>query len=77
MGSRFCVGEQRHKQRGRPNLPELIDVQAAKLTAWQPRGHSEKDAQSVKSALRLDGLKLVYEIQVLGGQICTTTRSMR
>ncbi len=45
------------------NLPELIDVQAAKLTAYSHAGISEKDAQSVKSALRLDGLKLVYEIQ--------------
>ena len=26
-------------------------------------GVAEKDAQSVKSALRLDGLKLVYEIE--------------
>ncbi|MEI3085872.1 MAG: PepSY domain-containing protein [Oscillospiraceae bacterium] len=45
------------------NLPELIDVQAAKLTAYSHAGIAEKDAQSVKSALRLDGLKLVYEIQ--------------
>ena len=45
------------------NLPELIDVQAAKLTVYSHAGISEKDAQSVKSALRLDGLKLVYEIQ--------------
>lgn len=45
------------------NLPELIDVQAAKLTAYSHAGTAEKDAQSVKSALRLDGLKLVYEIQ--------------
>lgn len=45
------------------NLPELIDVQAAKLTAYSHAGVAEKDAQSVKSALRLDGLKLVYEIQ--------------
>ena len=45
------------------NLPELIDVQAAKLTAYSHAGISEKDAQSVKSALKLDGLKLVYEIQ--------------
>ena len=45
------------------NLPELIDVQAAKLTAYSHAGIAEKDAQSVKSALRLDGLKLVYEIE--------------
>ena len=45
------------------NLPELIDVQAAKLTVYSHAGISEKDAQSVKSALKLDGLKLVYEIQ--------------
>lgn len=45
------------------NLPELIDVQAAKLTVYSHAGVAEKDAQSVKSALRLDGLKLVYEIQ--------------
>ena len=45
------------------NLPELIDVQAAKLTAYSHAGVAEKDAQSVKSALRLDGLKLVYEIE--------------
>lgn len=45
------------------NLPELIDVQAAKLTAYSHAGIAEKDAQSVKSALKLDGLKLVYEIQ--------------
>ena len=45
------------------NLPELIDVQAAKLTVYSHAGIVEKDAQSVKSALRLDGLKLVYEIQ--------------
>ena len=45
------------------NLPELIDVQAAKITAYSHAGIAEKDAQSVKSALRLDGLKLVYEIE--------------
>lgn len=45
------------------NLPELIDVQAAKLAAYSHAGIAEKDAQSVKSALRLDGLKLVYEIE--------------
>lgn len=45
------------------NLPELVDVQAAKLAAYSHAGVAEKDAQSVKSALRLDGLKLVYEIQ--------------
>ena len=45
------------------NLPELVDVQAAKLAAYSHAGIAEKDAQSVKSALRLDGLKLVYEIQ--------------
>lgn len=45
------------------NLPELIDVQAAKLTVYSHAGIAEKDAHSVKSALRLDGLKLVYEIQ--------------
>ena len=45
------------------NLPELIDVQAAKLTAYSHAGIAEKNAQSVKSALRLDGLKLVYEIE--------------
>ena len=45
------------------NLPELIDVQAAKLTVYSHAGIAEKDAQSVRSALRLDGLKLVYEIQ--------------
>ena len=45
------------------NLPELIDVQAAKLTAYSHAGIAEKDAESVKSALRLDGLKLVYEIE--------------
>ena len=45
------------------NLPELIDVQAAKLTAYSHAGIAEKDAQSVKSALKLDGLKLVYEIE--------------
>lgn len=45
------------------NLPELIDVQAAKLAAYSHAGIAEKDAQSVKTALKLDGLKLVYEIQ--------------
>lgn len=45
------------------NLPELIDVQAAKLAAYSHAGITEKDAQSVKTALKLDGLKLVYEIQ--------------
>ena len=45
------------------NLPELIDVQAAKLAAYSHAGIAEKDAQSVKSALKLDGLKLVYEIE--------------
>ena len=45
------------------NLPELIDVQAAKLAAYSHAGVAEKDAQSVKSALKLDGLKLVYEIE--------------
>ena len=38
-------------------------MQAAKLTAYSHAGIAEKDAQSVKSTLRLDGLKLVYEIQ--------------
>ena len=45
------------------NLPELVDAQAAKLAAYSHAGIAEKDAQSVKSALRLDGLKLVYEIE--------------
>ena len=50
------------------NLPELIDVQAAKLTVYSHAGIAEKDAQSVKSALRLDGLKLVYEIEFTAGK---------
>ena len=43
-------------------------MQAAKITAYSHAGIAEKDAQSVKSALRLDGLKLVYEIEFTAGK---------
>lgn len=45
------------------NIPEIVDMEAAKITAFKHCGADEKDVQSFRATLELDSLTLVYDME--------------